>query len=242
MLRWTWSLFVLASVLLWAAVAALWVRSARHPDAAFLHNGTTYAQVVSRHGRLTLFWIEDFPKPEDGKPTYGYTQNGVDQSGQWSAGEFSFSVQIEHENHFGPFQSSNGTITPKPRPDAAADQLPSTKPPATTEQDQSRPVVTLSGAGSSINWQRRANQASALAPDGESLAGPASFTCHWVAAPHWFLLAFLSLPWLLARWATTHRNRDRTRRRLLGQCINCGHDLRAHFDSRCPECGAPARA
>ena len=241
MLRATWSLFVLASVLLWAGVAALWVRSTRYPDAGFLHNGSTYIQVVSRHGRLTLFWIEDFPKPKDGKPTYGYTQNGVDESGQWSAGEFSFSVQIEHEDHVGPFRSFKGTITPKAQPDAAADQLPSTKPPAATEPDQSRPVGTLSGDGSSINWQWRANQASAdLAPVGESLAGP--FACHCVAAPHWFLLAFLSLPWLMARWATTNRNRDRTRRRLLGQCVHCGHDLRAHFDNRCPECGAPARA
>jgi hypothetical protein len=68
-----------------------------------------------------------------------------------------------------------------------------------------------------------------------------SFTYHSVSAPHWFILAVTSLPWLLAIWGTDHGRRIRNRRKLLGLCLRCGYDLRANFDGHCPECGAPAR-
>jgi hypothetical protein len=54
--------------------------------------------------------------------------------------------------------------------------------------------------------------------------------------PYWFVLAVLSAPvWLwLARARALRR---RARRARLGQCPQCGYDLRAS-PGRCPECGS----
>jgi hypothetical protein len=56
----------------------------------------------------------------------------------------------------------------------------------------------------------------------------------YIAAPYWFLLAVLGLPFILRALA-----RLRMRRRCIqrGLCPVCGYDLRATA-GRCPECGA----
>ena len=53
-----------------------------------------------------------------------------------------------------------------------------------------------------------------------------------VIVPHWFWLAFLTIPLFQVAWF----RRRSTRWREAGCCLACGYDLRA-TPARCPECG-----
>ncbi|CAN5391259.1 hypothetical protein BH09PLA1_BH09PLA1_12800 [soil metagenome] len=56
-----------------------------------------------------------------------------------------------------------------------------------------------------------------------------------VGVPYWCIL-LLCVPFPAA-WVL--RRRKIAKRRIAGQCLTCGYDLRATSD-RCPECGTPA--
>jgi hypothetical protein len=67
-----------------------------------------------------------------------------------------------------------------------------------------------------------------------------AFTYHAVSIPHRLVLAVMSLPLAAAIGGLVNRQRIRGQRRRYGQCLDCGYDLRANLDGRCPECGAAA--
>lgn len=63
-----------------------------------------------------------------------------------------------------------------------------------------------------------------------------AFLCRLIL-PMWAV--FLALALLPVSWAVRYRRR--ASRRLRGQCVTCGYDLRATPD-QCPECGSPFAA
>jgi hypothetical protein len=75
---------------------------------------------------------------------------------------------------------------------------------------------------------------------GTASDGPYRYVFSHAHVPYWFVLVVLSAPfWLWLARARIRRRRARQAR--LGQCLQCGYDLRA-TPGRCPECGTPASA
>lgn len=59
-----------------------------------------------------------------------------------------------------------------------------------------------------------------------------------IVFPHWLPSGICWLMTIRHFMRFTFRTRER-RRRKLGQCVNCGYDLRGIASDRCPECGDP---
>lgn len=58
-----------------------------------------------------------------------------------------------------------------------------------------------------------------------------------IGFPYWVITLPLLIPPVVIFFVGIHRKRVRWERRRLGQCVDCGYDIRAS-PGRCPECGA----
>ena len=117
------------------------------------------------------------------------------------------------------------TLAPPPKPSPTSD-----KPRAQTVLSGGPGGVTISN--SSASWTPRPALVGGL-----SIRIWPAFTYHAISLPYWLVLAVVSLPLVAGFARVVQHQRTRGRRRRYGQCLNCGYDLRADLDGRCPECG-----
>ena len=227
MFRFIWRLIVLLSAALAASCGWGWHNSYKRADSAYVQRDKRYVQATVHRGQINVFWIDDYPEPEKGKPPVkGYTHEAIGEDGLVK-GVTTFRLKQESETAYWPVTLSNGTVHLESEQKKEKAE-PATRPAPTPTTTKSRAIV-ITGGPLGVSAEDPAAKKRAAET-------PKQFKYRAFRAPHWLVLAIVSIPFALATLSILKLPLVRAQRRRYGQCVRCGYDLRGVLDGRCPQC------
>jgi hypothetical protein len=241
-----------AFVLLWLAIAGLWIRSHWRGDSYLRPANPRSWLVMSGDGGVAIAMCSHpntpallvVPTPWQANATPEYPKPGQwVQSLRWS-GKVTISTSV----------SAGLSVTPATSPTATSTNFtfasgaltlsagPASSPPTGSSLTFNATSLTLSGLDEDLASIPLPN--SGVVSDSQCHAyrvlgsGPNPARTWVLIFPYWCALLILTIPTIgLLRWTFAASRRDRRLR--AGCCATCGYDLRA-TPERCPECGASA--